>query len=409
MCVRTPATVECIERRTHKLAGIFPMLDEPELAGLAADIAANGLRQPITLYQDQILDGRNRFTACRRSGVDPIFETYDGDDPLAYVISLNLKRRHLNESQRSLVAAKLVTTGHGGDRSKSQICDLTQARAAELLNVGKRSVEHAAKVRDQGSPELQRAVETGKVPVSLAAIISSADADTQGAVVKRVNVGVKPLEAFRLEKAAKIADRLLKNPTGKYRIIYADPPWSYGNSQPNEFGDARDHYPTMSLQAICDLPVKDWAEDNAVLFLWVTSPILRESFQVVEAWGFEYKASFVWDKLRQVMGHYNGVRHEILLVCTKGQCQPDVRKLFDSVITEKRTEHSRKPAVFYDIIDTIYPNGTRIEMFCRGSGRARTHLVTNSNRLRLLFCRYGLITNQVLYCQQSIEIISVTR
>jgi len=106
-----------------------------------------------------------------------------------------------------------------------------------------------------------------------------------------------------------------------------------------------------------------------VLFLWVTSPILRESFQVVEAWGFEYKASFVWDKLRQVMGHYNGVRHEILLVCVKGQCQPDVRKLFDSVITEKRTEHSRKPAVFYEIIDTIYPNGTRLEMFCRGSGR----------------------------------------
>jgi ParB-like chromosome segregation protein Spo0J len=78
-------------RQQHELADIFPMLDEPELAGLAADIEANGLRQPITLYQDQILDGRNRFTACRRAGVEPIFETYDGDDPLGYALH-NTKR-----------------------------------------------------------------------------------------------------------------------------------------------------------------------------------------------------------------------------------------------------------------------------------------------------------------------------
>lgn len=155
-------------------------------------------------------------------------------------------------------------------------------------------------------------------------------------------------------------------PTGKYRVIYADPPWDYGNTMPLvSFGEQADHYPPMSMEDICAMDVAGIADDDAVLFLWVTSPILEESFEVVKAWGFQYKASFVWDKQKHVMGHYNSVRHELLLVCVRGSCQPDVQKLFDSVISEERTEHSRKPEVFRQIIDTIYPYGKRIELFAR--------------------------------------------
>jgi len=152
---------------------------------------------------------------------------------------------------------------------------------------------------------------------------------------------------------------------GKYRVIYADPPWKYGNTMPDYMGVQDDHYRLMSIQEICSMPVKNIAEDNAVLFLWVTSPILEESFGVIKAWGFEYKSSFVWDKVKHNMGHYNSVRHELLLVCTRGSCQPDVHKLFDSVITEERTEHSKKPDTFRTIIDTIYTSGKRIELFAR--------------------------------------------
>lgn len=154
-------------------------------------------------------------------------------------------------------------------------------------------------------------------------------------------------------------------PDGKYRVIYADPPWKYGNTMPDYMGVQDNHYETMTVKEVCELPVKDMAGDNAVLFLWVTSPILEESFQVVNAWGFKYKASFVWDKVKHVMGHYNSVRHEILLVCTRGSCQPDIQKLFDSVYSEERTEHSTKPEYFREVIDTIYPNGKRIELFAR--------------------------------------------
>lgn len=154
-------------------------------------------------------------------------------------------------------------------------------------------------------------------------------------------------------------------PSGKYRVIYADPPWQYGNTMPDYFTEQADHYSLMTLDAICDLPIEDLCEDNAVLFLWVTSPILQESFQVIGAWGFEYKASFVWDKIKHNMGHYNSVRHELLLVCTRGSCQPDVQKLFDSVVCEERNKHSKKPETFRQIIDTLYPQGKRIELFAR--------------------------------------------
>lgn len=150
----------------------------------------------------------------------------------------------------------------------------------------------------------------------------------------------------------------------KYRVIYADPPWSYGDKQNIEgLGGAVKHYPTMPINDICELPVP--AEDNAVLFMWVTSPLLEDCFKVINAWGFKYKSSFVWDKVAHNMGHYNSVRHELLLICTRGSCTPDVPKLFDSVVSIERTEHSRKPKEFRDMIDALYPYGNRLEMFAR--------------------------------------------
>lgn len=154
-------------------------------------------------------------------------------------------------------------------------------------------------------------------------------------------------------------------PKDKYRVIYADPPWLYGNSMPSTFTEQANHYSLMTIEEICDLPVKEITQDNAVLFLWATSPILAESFNVINAWGFEYKTSFVWDKQRPAMGHYNSISHEFLLVCTKGACTPDNLIKFDSVQSIKRTEHSKKPEEFRNIIDTIYPNGKRIELFAR--------------------------------------------
>jgi N6-adenosine-specific RNA methylase IME4 len=160
-----------------------------------------------------------------------------------------------------------------------------------------------------------------------------------------------------------------KTPDNTYRVIYADPPWKYnsGDQHSKEEQDTTlgTHYGSMTIMELCALPVRSMAQDNSVLFMWVTSPLLSECFDVIKSWGFEYKTSIVWDKMAHNVGHYVSVRHEFLLICTRGSCTPDIDKLLPSVVSEKRTEHSVKPETFRTMIDTMYPFGSRIELFAR--------------------------------------------
>lgn len=168
-------------------------------------------------------------------------------------------------------------------------------------------------------------------------------------------------KAIEIRKAVSLPD-------AKYRVLYADPPWKYNDTADEgaiQAGGAGRHYPSMSIKELCDLPIMTICEPHAVLFLWVTSPLLFESAALIEAWGFSYKASFVWDKVKHNLGHYNSVRHEFLLICTSGSCTPDVVELFDSVQSIERTTHSTKPEEFRTIIETLYPHGKRLELFAR--------------------------------------------
>lgn len=123
----------------------------------------------------------------------------------------------------------------------------------------------------------------------------------------------------------------------------------------------------MTTDQLAEMPVSGLAADDAVLFLWATSPTLPDALQVIEGWGFVYKTSFVWDKIGHNFGQYNSVRHEMLLVATRGSCLPDNRKLYDSVVSvDKSTTHSQKPEVFREMIDDLYTWGPRVELFLRG-------------------------------------------
>jgi hypothetical protein len=292
----------------HPLADIFPLLEGAEFEELVEDVRVHGVREPVVLYQDQILDGRNRYRACQATGTDCSFKTYEGNDPAAYVVSLNLKRRHLDESQRAMVAAKLATLQRG-DNQHSPIGETSQAQAAELLNVGKRSVERAKEVRERGVPELQAAVERGRVSVSAAADVASISQEQQREIVARGEreiletarrIRAERLESRRAERLARIAEISNANAPlpqdRKYPIILADAPWKFevydAESGLDSAADA--HYPTMELADICKLPIADLATPDAVLFMWTTAPHLRESFEVLDAWGFEYCTHSVW-------------------------------------------------------------------------------------------------------------------
>jgi hypothetical protein len=151
----------------HRFAKIFPPLTETQLTALADDMKANGLREPITLYEDKVLDGVNREAACAIAGVEPRYETYEGDDPIGFVVSRNVHRRHLNTSQRGIVADDLTTLTHGGNRQEANLLlAITRARAALLMDVSERTVTTAHTITD---PDIRDEVKRGKKKLPAAA------------------------------------------------------------------------------------------------------------------------------------------------------------------------------------------------------------------------------------------------
>jgi N6-adenosine-specific RNA methylase IME4 len=152
----------------------------------------------------------------------------------------------------------------------------------------------------------------------------------------------------------------LTSALGNFGVIYADPPWDYlGTAVP---------YPVMSLQEICDMPINNICAEDAVLFMWCSNSLLPDALKVVEAWGFTFKTSMVWTKGVAGQGAYCRQMHETLLVCLKGVV-PEVpfsaRPV--SVLNYPRLEHSRKPPEVCDVIDAMYPELSKVELFCRGT------------------------------------------
>lgn len=160
----------------------------------------------------------------------------------------------------------------------------------------------------------------------------------------------------------------------RYGTIYADPPWRYAHMITRNRA-IENQYPTMTLGDICDLrvsvtgeaprPVADLAAPDSVLFLWSTSPLLREALQVMDAWGFAYVTQLVWDKCRIGMGYWWRQRHETLLLGKRGHPPPPPPEArTGSVVQYMRARHSQKPSVFYEMIELMSP-GPRLELFAR--------------------------------------------
>jgi N6-adenosine-specific RNA methylase IME4 len=154
-------------------------------------------------------------------------------------------------------------------------------------------------------------------------------------------------------------------PEHKFPIILCDPPWSYEFS-PTHTRAIEQKYETMSLDEIRALPVENLAADDALLFLWVTPPILEQAFQVIRAWNFEYRTGAVWDKQIIGAGHWFRQQHEHLLVGRRGQfpTAPEAARA-SSIISARRREHSRKPDEVYQLIERMYPDLPKVELFAR--------------------------------------------
>jgi N6-adenosine-specific RNA methylase IME4 len=369
--------------RAHPLADIFPLMDAEGLAALADDIAKHGLREAIVTFDGMILDGRNRLAACERAGVSPRFSSYEGDDPLAFVLSLNLQRRHLNESQRAMIAARLETMKWG--RPQKETTGITRAAAAERLNVAPRTVARAAVVEREAAPELRAAVDAGKLAVSAAAQAVGLPPERQAEIAARAAAGESRAAATiikqdrRAAREAELGKRQCALPGGRFGVILADPEWRFEPwSRETGMDRAADnHYPTSPTEAIAARMrehIERLAAPDFALLMWATNPMLMDALRIIDALaplGVVYKTCFGWAKDRIGTGYWNRERHEHLLLATRGAIPaPAMGEQWDSLIAAPAGEHSKKPEVFLEMIEQTFPHLPKIELNRIGPARA---------------------------------------
>lgn len=225
----------------HPLANIFPLLEGDAFQQLVADIKSHGLREPIWLSDDKILDGRSRYRACVKANIEPRFRKYNGADPLAFVISLNLKGRHLNVSQLAFVALEIerveaeaakarMLAGKKLDPKQQNAGGQARDKAAEAVGVNHQYVSDAKKISkvDSHVADLVRAgtinLYEGKKLIVLPA---KARKSAVKAVAGGIDVPTAIHDAKKLDYNARIKAARPKPLEGTYRIIYADPPWLF--------------------------------------------------------------------------------------------------------------------------------------------------------------------------------------
>jgi N6-adenosine-specific RNA methylase IME4 len=339
----------------HRLAGLFPLMQGDELDELVGDMQRRGFRPqfPIITFDGQIIDGRNRARAAQKAGVEPLYMPFQGkaEDVTRFIVSANIHRRHLSPEDRRDLLKKLL--GFYPTLSDRAIARMAKASPTTVGKV--RSTVQSGQLRSR----VGRDGRTRKIP--------EREILQRAKEIRAQKTAVRRSES--IERLAELSKSTSALPTGqRYPVIYADPPWYFEayDSVSGTGRTAESHYPCMQTEDICAMPVSELATDDAVLFLWTIAPHLQESFRVIEAWGFRYVTNAVWVKDKIGLGYYVRNQHELLLIAVRGNIPapaPAQRPL--SVIQSPRRQHSRKPDEAYALIERMYPELPRIELFAR--------------------------------------------
>jgi len=155
---------------------------------------------------------------------------------------------------------------------------------------------------------------------------------------------------------------------GRFGLILADPPWKYSGSTTTPGRRIEQHYPTMTLEEVCELRVQELALDDCVLGLWVPEPLLiSHAPSVIEAWGFAHRSGWVWCKDGAPgMGHWSRVDHEHLLLCVRGNPPTPIPAMRpSSLLRAPKGAHSEKPVEAHQRLERMFPGVRRLEMFAR--------------------------------------------
>lgn len=339
---------------------IVPYIKNDEYSELKESIKTDGLHHSIVINQDGvILDGHHRYKICKELGIEPKTEIKTFSDILKekkYVIVSNLKRRQLNDFQKSELGFELEKVekeeakkryesimpkkGEKGFKPMLASIDanIKKGKTSEIVSkkagLSTKTYERAKKIIKEGTEEIKDKLRKGQVSI---------------------NYAHKQIK--RKESHSKTPDL----PKGQFDVLLADPPWPYDI---NTRGSPDEHYNVMKNDDIYNLPVP--SANNCILFLWATAPKLIEALNTIKNWGFKYKTHAIWIKDKIGTGYYFRGQHELLLIGEKGDMPvPEEKNRAPSIFQAPRNEHSRKPELVYELIEKMYPNRKYLEIFAR--------------------------------------------
>jgi N6-adenosine-specific RNA methylase IME4 len=354
---------------------LIPPLAPEELAQLEANILKDGCRDPLVTWQETLIDGHNRHTICTKH--DLPFETVAMEfESKAHA---RIWMRENQRGRRNLTPAWVIELELGkkadlmeigGDSKKERLkgnknaakekTELSQndntvlpkintrAEIAKAAGTSTGQVGMAEQVKKK-SPELWEKAKQGEVSISSA--------------YKEIKKEEKKAErtAMIQEQKKAIESGEMKLPEGVFEVIAIDPPWNYGREYDPETSRVANPYPEMNQSQLLEL--RPPFADDSVLFLWTTHAFIFDAKELMDKWGFTYKATMVWDKEKIGMGAWLRMQCEFCLVGIKGKPTWNNTKWRD-IIRESRREHSRKPDAFYELVESITV-GRRLEYFSR--------------------------------------------
>ncbi len=384
--VRVPIAEIVVGERKRSLGDVTP---------LAESIAELGLLQPIVITEDRrLVAGMHRLEACRKLGWQEIdARIVQADDMRAELAEIdeNLVRNELTALERAeqlarrkdLYEALHPETKKGvaqaigmhsslGHNVTDKLSVTFVEDTAKKTGVNERSIYRDVQIATripEDVRELLRATPVAESKNDLLAIARMPEEEQREvakAIVEHGAASVKDVKKIRFQQdiarqKTEIESGAVHAPSGVFDVIAIDPPWPYGREYDPNGSRVANPYPEMSLEDIAaiDLP----AADDCVLFLWTTHRFLPDAFNLMKTWGFEYKATLVWDKERIGMGAWVRMQCEFCLIGIKGRPFWSNTSLRD-ILREPRREHSRKPESFYQFVDAV-TRGRKLDFFSR--------------------------------------------
>jgi len=355
---------------------LIPALSVEEFKQLEQNCLAEGIREKIITWNGFIIDGHNRFEIATRWNLDYQTESKrfkDENEVKEWMINNQFGRRNLSNYQRSVLALELESVFSARakenlklSKGKGKLISAevkvepieTRKKLAKIASVGHDTIAKVKVIEQKAPEEVKVKLRTGEVSINQA----YQEIKKEEKKEQRLN----QIEEIKI----KIKEENLTVENKKYHVIAIDPPWNYkekGGFSSEDYDSKSNRgavdYPTMNLEQIKKIELPE-AED-CVLFLWTTHAFLKDSFEILEHWGYNYKATLVWDKVKMGLGRTIRMQVEFCLIAIKGN--PIINGSSErDIITEARREHSRKPEAFYEMVDRMCI-GNKLDYFSRNN------------------------------------------